>query len=405
MSDETASSEEIPVEFRRHWLLEPGTTYLNHGAFGGCPKRVLRRQSELRTQFERQPTRFFEREIVGLIDHARAELASFVGTDTEGLAFVPNATTGINAVLRSRDFDPGDEILVTDQAYRACRNAVDFVAERADADVTVAEVPFPAEDPDEIVDAILQATTPRTDLALLEHVASDTGLVWPVEQLCRELDARHVDTLVDGAHAPGMIDLDVAALECTYYTGNCHKWLCAPKGAAFLWVEPHEREDIHPTTISNGFGEEREDRSSYHMEFDWTGTSDPTPYLCVPEAIDFLGELVPDGWAGLREHNHAFAVEARRRLCDLLDIEPPAPDAMIGSLAAVPLPDRDPDEELDDFGRDRLTRRLSEEHGIEVPIKTWPESPQRLLRVSAQIYNTQEDLDRLVDALDSELNL
>ena len=385
MSDETESSEEIPVDFRRHWLLEPGTTYLNHGAFGACPKRVLRRQSELRTRFERQPTRFFEREIVGLVDHARAELASFVGSDTEGLAFVPNATTGINAVLRSRSFDPGDEILVTDQAYRACRNAVDFVAERADADVTVADVPFPVEDPDEIVDAILQATTPRTDLALLEHVASDTGLIWPIDQLCQELDARHVDTLVDGAHAPGMIDLDVASLECTYYTGNCHKWMCAPKGAAFLWVEPYEREDIHPTTISNGYGDKREDRSSYHMEFDWMGTADPSPYLCVPEAIDFMGELVPEGWAGLRNHNHTFAVEARRRLCELLDIEPPAPDEMIGSLAAVPLPDRNPDEEVDEFGRDRLTRTLSEEHGIEVPIKTWPEAPQRLLRVSAQI--------------------
>ncbi len=404
MSGESETSEEIPVEFQRHWLLEPGTTYLNHGAFGACPKRVLRRQSELRTQFERQPTRFFEREIVGLFDHARAELASFVGCDTDGLAFVPNATTGINSVLRSRRFDPGDELLVTDQAYRACRNAVDFVADRAGAQVVTADVPFPVDGPEAIVEAILDATTPRTELALIEHVASDTGLIWPVDEICETLDDRHVDTLVDGAHAPGMVDLDVESIGCTYYTGNCHKWMCAPKGAAFLWVEPHERDDVHPTTISNGYGQQREDRSSYHLEFDWMGTADPSPYLCVPEAMDFLGELVPGGWDGLREHNHEFAVQARRRICELLGIDEPTPDDLIGSLAAVPLPDRDPDAELDDFGRDRLTRTLSEEHGIEVPIKTWPEAPQRLLRVSAQIYNTEQDIDRLVDALDHELN-
>lgn len=393
---------QFSVDWSRHWILEGGVDFLNHGSFGACPKRVLKEQSELRKQMERQPVRFFDREFLPLLDRARAELAAFVGCDTDGLVFVPNATTGVNAVLRSRAFDPGDELLVTNHAYPACRKALEFVAERSGASVRVVDLPFPTGGPDEIVETVLEAMTPKTELALLDHVTSQTGLIMPVERLCEELSDRHVDVLVDGAHAPGMIDLhinELAEAGCTYYTGNCHKWMCAPKGAAFLWVEPYEREDVHPVTISNWYGEPANDRSQLHMEFDWTGTDDPSAWLSVPTAIDFMGQLLPGGWCGLKERNWKLALEARDLLCEALDIEAPAPDQMLGSLAAVPLPDRSEDQSPDSYGRDPLEVQLSEEYGFEVPVKSWPQEPGRVLRISAQLYNYREQYERLTDAL------
>lgn len=397
MTDEEI--DDFSVNWARHWLLEPGTTFLNHGSFGACPKRVLKEQSELREQMERQPLRFFDREYFGLLDRARAELAEFIGTGTAGLAFVHNATTGVNTVLRSREFDPGDELLVTNHAYRACRKALEFVAERSGATIVTAEVPFPCSGPDEIVERILDHVTPKTELALIDHVTSSTGLVLPIERIVEELEERHVDTLVDGAHAPGMIDLDVEGIGATYYTGNCHKWMCAPKGAAFLWVDEHERDETHPLVISNGYQFELEDRSRFHMEFDWVGTEDPSARLAVPTAIDFLGSLLPDGWDGLRDRNHRLALEARDILCEALDVDPPAPDDMLGSLAAVPLPDGPADLELTPFDTDPLQRELNMEHGFEVPVIQWPAPPKRVIRVSAQLYNHLEQYERLADTL------
>ncbi|MFB6262701.1 MAG: aminotransferase class V-fold PLP-dependent enzyme [Bradymonadaceae bacterium] len=393
--------EPIDIDWTRHWLLDPGVIHLNHGSFGACPKGVLSEQSDLRKQLERQPVAFFDEHLRPALDRARGELAAFIGSDTAGLAFVSNATTGINAILRSLAFDPGDEIVVLDQAYPACRNAATFVADRAGAEVVRADLPYPLEGPGQIVEALTDALTPRTELALIDHVPSSTGVVLPLERILEVLDEQHVTSLIDGAHAPGSIDLDLEALEPTldFYVGNCHKWLCAPKGAAFLWTNPHDRDGIHPPVISNGYGGTPE-RTAYHAEFDWTGTRDPTPFLCVPEAIDYMGGLVPDGWEGVRSHNHALALRARDRLCDTLGIDPPVPDDMMGPMASVPLPGAPPDG----VGEvDPLERRLAREHGIVVPVKSKPTPPRRLLRVSAQIYNHPEQYEALADALDEEL--
>jgi isopenicillin-N epimerase len=389
----------ISIDWQRHWMLDPGTTFLNHGSFGACPKRVLKEQRELREQMERQPVRFFEGEYAHLLDRTRAELADFVGADPEGLVLVPNATAGVNAVLRSREFDPGDELLVTDHGYEACRHAIDYVAERSGASVVVAELPFPCEGPDQLVESIMEAVTPKTELAIIDHVTSPTGLVLPVERLVEELDDRHVETLVDGAHAPGMLDLSVDDVGANYYTGNCHKWMCAPKGAAFLWVGEHERDDVHPLSISNYYKKAVEGRSSFQMEFDWTGTFDPTSWFAVPAAIEFIGSLLPDGWAQLRERNQKLAIEARDLLCETLEVDPPAPDAMLGSLATLPLPDRGEPAELGAFETDPLQAELRREHGFEVPIIDWPQGPSRLLRVSCQLYNHREQYERLAGVL------
>src|SRR5262245_23236209 len=242
----------MPSPLARHWTLDPEIAYLNHGSFGATPREVLAEQQRLRERMEREPVLFLARELQTRIDEARAALAPFLGARNEDLVFIPNATTAVNAVLRSLAFQPGDEILVTNHGYNACRNAVEYVAQRSGARAVVAHVPFPLRSPDEVVETVLAAVTPRTKLALVDHVTSPTGILFPVEQLIVELRERGVPVLVDGAHAPGMVPLDLNALGADYYTGNLHKWVCAPKGAAFLWVRPERQQPIRPVVISHG---------------------------------------------------------------------------------------------------------------------------------------------------------
>lgn len=381
--------------YAAHWSLDPSVTFLNHGSYGACPKAVLAFQSTLRARLEHEPVRFFARDLEDLLDDARLALSTFIGAEAEDLAFVPNATTGVNAVVRSLHFAPGDELLCTDHAYNACANALRYVADRTGAHVVVAPVPFPLEDSRQVVEAVLGAVTSRTRLALLDHVTSPTGLIFPIESLVNALAERGVDTLVDGAHAPGMVELSVGNLGATYYTGNCHKWLCAPKGAGFLWVRKDRQAAIHPTTISHGRNAPRTDRSRFWLEFDWTGTADPTAYLCVPEAIRFLSRLVPGGWPVLMEQNRALALLGRKKLLQALGLSrAPCPDNMIGSLATVTLPDGAPNTALIDPLQDALFAR-----GIEVPVMTWPAPPRRVLRISAQLYNHPSHYDALATAL------
>jgi len=387
------------LDLRQHWGLDPEITFLNHGSFGACPLAVLEHQRQLRERMERQPVQFLARELEPLLDEARAELASFLGADAEDLAWLSNATTGVNAVLQSLAFGPGDELLTTDHEYNACRNALEHVAGRSGATVVVAPVPFPLGSPDEVVDAVLSRVTARTRLALIDHVTSPTGLVLPIERLVRELAGRGVETLVDGAHAPGMLELSLDELGAAYFTGNCHKWLCAPKGAAFLHVRRDRRNRVRPLVISHGANSPRRDRSRYHLEFDWTGTDDPTAWLSVPAAIRFMGGLVEGGWPELRRRNRRLALKARDELCRALGVEPGCPDEMVGSMAALPLPPGAPGSTTSALYTDELQSALLRRFQIEVPIIPWPAPPARLVRISAQVYNRPEQYRRLAAAL------
>jgi isopenicillin-N epimerase len=374
----------------KFWLLEPETTFLNHGSYGACPLPVLEVQQELRQQLERQPLRFFNHEWEPLIDAARVQLAEFVGADPAELVFVPNATTGVNAVLRSLQFQPGDELLTTNHAYNACRNALNFVAERSGAKVVVAKIPFPIVSEEEAIAAITARLSTQTRLLLLDHVTSQTGLILPISEIIHQCRAAGIEVLVDGAHAPGMLPLDLQTLGATYYTGNCHKWMCAPKGSAFLYVKQDKQPQIRPLTISHGANSPRRDRSRFHLEFDWMGSDDPTAYLSVPAAIQFMGSCLPGGWLALMSHNHQLAIAARQVLCKALGVDLPSPEAMIGSLAVVPLPD----------GSDaQLQTALMQQFGIEVPIIPWPAAPHRVIRISAQIYNALNQYQYLAAAL------
>jgi isopenicillin-N epimerase len=378
------------TNWAEYWSLDPAIEFLNHGSFGACPLPVMKLQQELRQRIERQPLQFFGRDLEELLDRSRTDLAAFVGADSEDLAFVPNATTGINTVLRSLKFEPGDELLTTNQEYNACRNALNFVAERSGAKIVVAEIPYPIESSEQAIEPILQAVSSKTRLALLDHITSQTGLVFPIAKIIQALTQQNIDTLIDGAHAPGMVAIDLATIGATYYTGNCHKWLCAPKGAAFLYVRRDKQPEIRPLTISHGANSPRRDRSRFRLEFDWTGTDDPTAYLCVPEAVRFMGSRLPGGWSELMRHNRENAIAARKILCEILKVTPPCPDEMIGSLATVPLSEGSYVE---------LQDALLEKFGIEVPIVPYPATPKRLVRISAQIYNTLDQYEKLGRAL------
>ncbi len=389
-----------PIGGRGFWPLDPQVTFLNHGSFGSCPQPVLNFQRDLQARLERQPIHFLVDEFEALWDAARRTLARFVGADAQDLVFVTNATAGVNTVLRSLQFRRGDELLVTNHEYNACRCALDFVAARAGARVVLVKIPFPIASPQQAVDAVLAGVTRRTRLVLLDHVTSPTGLVLPIAPIIRELNARGIESLVDGAHAPGMIPLNLKQLGATYYTGNGHKWLCTPKTAALLYVRRDRQPAIQPLVISHGHNVPRRDRSRFLLEFGWMGTGDFSAWLSVPESLRVVGALLPGGWPAVMRRNRALALAARDLLCDALQVAPPCPDEMIGSLATVPLPNMSAAEAKKiSNGQSPLRARLLLQHGIEVPVFPWPAAPRQWVRVSAQLYNSLPQYARLAEAL------
>lgn len=377
------------------WDLDPGCTFLNHGSFGATPRAVLDAQSRLRAEMERQPVRFFTRALDALLDDARARVAGFLGADPEDLVFVRNATEGVNAALAALDLAPGDEVLTLDHAYNACANALAAHARRRGARVVTAALRFPLDAPGEALEALVSRATSRTRALLLDHVTSPTALVLPAEEIVRHFESRGVAVIVDGAHAPGMIPLDLARLGASYYTGNLHKWVCAPKTAGFLWARRERHAGLRPLAISHGANSPRLDRSRLHLEFDWPGTFDPTAILSAPEAIAFMGGLLPGGWSALRDANRALCLDGRAALCEALGVAPPCPDEMVGSMASVPLA-------LDAARAEALHDALLDRHRVEVPVIPWSSPEGVFVRVSAQAHNAPGDYARLIDALRAE---
>ena len=388
------------------WGLDPSITFLNHGSCGACPRPVLAAQQAWRDAMEAEPIDFLGRQLPALMDGTRAALGAFVGADADDLVFVPNATAGISTVLRSVRFGPGDELLATSLEYNASLNALRYAAERDDARVVIADIALPVLDADTVVAAILARVTPRTKLALISHITSPTGIILPLAEIVRELALRGVDTLVDGAHGPGMVAIHLDDIGAAYYTGNGHKWLSAPKGSAFLHVRRDRQAGIRPLAIGHGANDPRTDRSRFRLEHDVMATQDPTPYLGMGAAITFMGSLLPGGWPALMAANHALALEARDALRDALDVEPLVAGDMVGSIAAVPL--RRPGSALPRGAGAAIHERLFHEHRIEVPIYEIPGGPIgpdgsaesiTFVRVSAQRYNSIEQYRRLAPIL------
>ena len=394
----TSTADRSP--FAKHFSLDPNVVYLNHGAFGACPRAVQSRQLEVRERLESNPVHFFIRELERLLDETREVLGPFLDARAEDLAFVPNATAGVNTVLAALDLEPGAEIIINDHTYPACRNAVQYWAARRSHQVRIAKIPFPCASAAELEQAILAQVTARTRLVLIDHVTSPSGLIMPIESLVRTLHERGIDTLVDGAHGPGMLPLSLEKLGAAYYTGNLHKWCCAPKGAAFLWVRRDRQALIHPLVISHGWAAPRTDRPRFLLEFDWPGSFDPSAVLSIPSALSFLEGLFEGGFPALYAHNHALALKGRDLLCAALGTRHPCPDSLLGSLAVALFPEVTAKAPSPDALYNALVAR-----GIEVPIVPLPGYPSGFVRIAAQVYNSESEFLVLGEALREELGL
>ncbi|HSM01721.1 MAG TPA: aminotransferase class V-fold PLP-dependent enzyme [Acidimicrobiia bacterium] len=379
-----------------HWLLDPDVTFLNHGSFGACPRAVLDHQQGLRERMERDPVSFFAVDYDGLLAEAVAASAAFVGADPAGYAFVPNATTGVNVLLRSLPLDEGDEVLVTDHEYEACALALEAVAAETGAIVRTVRIPPPVEGPEAVTGAILDAVTAATRFALLDHVTSATALILPVEEIVAGLAEQGVATIVDGAHAPGMVPVNITSLGCAAYAGNWHKWVCAPKGSGFIWVADTWRDRARPLVVSHGAGHPKEGQTPFRARFDWTGTHDPTAFLTVPHAIEVIGSMVPGGWDEVRRLNRETILAMRRRIVEKTGLQPAGPEEMIGSMAAFAIGPPAPDP----FGRARpLLKRFAQEYGVILGVSATRSTPRLQVRVSAHLHTDASMVEPLLEAL------
>lgn len=370
---------------RRLFQLEDGAIYLNHGSYGATPKPVTLAQRRWQDRLEAEPSRFMEREFRPGLRVAAERLSAHLGVDGRSVAMVENATQAVNAILRSMTFKPGDQILINDQTYNAVKNTVRWIAGRYGVEIVQVDLPFPAFSDDSIVEAFAAGLSDRTALAIIDHVTSPTALVLPVARLIAAAKQAGAAVLVDGAHAPGMLALDLPALGADWYTGNCHKWLFAPKGCAFLWAADGVRQDLHPTVISHGYGQ------GFTAEFDWVGTRDASPQLALPDALGFFERF---GVQTVRDHNRRFAIDAGRRLAEAWNTEVGAPPALTGSMITVRLPDGLGTTQAEGL---ELRRRLLDEYRIQVPINAM--AGGLWARVSGQIYNQGSEIDALAEAV------
>ena len=377
------------------FLLDPEIVYLNHGAFGACPRVVHDEYQRWQRTLERDPTRFLQRELPDLLAQSRSALAAFVGADAADLVFVPNPTFAVNEIIRSLDLGPGDEVLTTNHEYGACRNAWQFMAERRGFAVIEADLGVTF-DADEMVDTMLEAVTDRTRVLFVSHITSSTAITVPVAEICRRAQGFGVVTIIDGAHAPGQIDLDIAAVGADFYVGACHKWLCAPKGVSFLVARRQAQHLLEPLVVGWGWGAHRKiDVGSDFLDIhEWLGTRDPAASLTVPAAIEFQRQ---HDWPARRAECHRLAIEAIEATTEIAGVARVHEDGRFEQMALIELSGPTWD------GRAAsVQQHLFDDFDIEVPVTSWVRSntePRTFIRVSVQAYNTMTDVERFAEAL------
>lgn len=372
------------------WSLRPGAIYLNHGSFGPSPRAVQAERQRWTERLESEPMDFFVRELPPLLDGVRRKLGEFIGARAEDLTLVDNATFGMNVVAESFPLAPGEEVLLNDHEYGAVKRIWERACARSGARLVEAQVPTPIAAPEDIVERIFAQASDRTRLMVASHITSPTAILFPVEALCREARRRGIASCIDGPHAPAMVPVDLACMDCDYYAASCHKWLSAPFGSGFLYVHPQRQAGIEPPILSWGRAPGYRAKE-WGDEFLWSGTRDPAAFLAIPAAIDFLAGV---GWDVFRRDTHALAAYARGRLEALGGRGALTPDseAWYGSMVAVPIA---PGE------CEPLQDALWREHQIETPIVPW--KGQRLVRVSCHLYNDRAQIDRLILALETLL--
>lgn len=370
---------------RDEWGLDPDFQTVNHGSYGATPKVVLAEQDRWRRRMEAQPTRFFSLELPGALREAAGTLAKFIGAPADGVAFATNASTGTNAVLRSLKFAAGDEILYVSHVYNAVRNTVAYVAGQTGANAVVADIPFPRPDAAGILASIERSLSRRTRIAVIDHITSPSGLVLPVAEIVKLCHDAGVPVLIDGAHTPGQLPLDLTALGADWYVGTCHKWLSAPKGCGFLYARPERRAELHPVVISHGYG------GGFVAEFDWTGTADPSAFLSLPAAISFWQRL---GGPKLMERNRALAAEAAALVADALGTEVGVSPDRAGSMGLVRLP-----IVMKEATRAEAVKVRRELQAVGTDAPVHPVDGRMWLRLSAYAYNEIGDYERLAGLL------
>ncbi len=374
------------------FLLDPGVVFLNHGSYGACPREVLAELQRWQIEMERNPVEFLGRRSALLLGAAREPLAACMGARPEHLVYLPNATTGVNVVARSLLLQPGDEVLATDHEYGACDATWRFVCAQRGAQYTRVEIPLPFER-DAFVARMLAAVTPRTRVIFVSHITSTTALIFPLAALCAAARERGILTLIDGAHAPGQIPLALDALGADFYTGNCHKWMCAPKGAGFLHARPEHHALLDAPVVSWGYAAEAGGHTGFdaytgktllERRLQWQGTRDLAPYLSVPAAIAFQAR---HGWPAVQQRCHAMAAEALRRIGQRFGLPPVCSDADFAQMVVLPVPHRD---------AEALRQRLFSESRIEIPVTQ--HGSHTFVRLSVQGYTTEDDIERLFAA-------
>jgi len=370
-----------PADLRRLFLLRPDVVFLNHGSFGACPASVFDAYQRWQLELERQPVEFLHYRFKDLMRGAREALAGFLGVDADDVVYVPNVTTGLNIVARSLALRPGDDVVTTDHEYGALDRTWRFICERRGARYVQVRLPLPLESPDEVVDAIWAQVTAKTRVLFCSHITSPTALIFPVETLVRRAREAGIVTVIDGAHAPGQIPLDLGALGADFYGGNCHKWMCAPKGSGFLYARREMQSLLEPLVVSWGWP------SSFVDEQQRQGTRDIAAFLSTPAAIDFLRQ---HNWPAVQQACHALARTARSALEAESGLPPLSADAAAwyAQMVSVPVPLAD---------AERARTRLWHEFNIEAPVTAW--NGRSLVRVSVQGYNTQADIEALVAAV------
>jgi isopenicillin-N epimerase len=374
--------------FKDEFLIDEGVIFLNHGSFGACPRPVFQTYQAWQSRLEEQPVEFLGRQATKLMSDAREKLAAYLNTVPDNIVYFPNPTTAINMVARSLDLQEGDEILTTNHEYGAMDRTSRFLCSKSGAEYLQLPIPFPMSNHADFVETFWEGVTPQTRVVFFSHITSPTALIFPAQEICRRAREAGIISIVDGAHAPGQIPVDLTAIGADIYTGACHKWLCAPKGSAFLYANPKLQPLLEPLVVSWGYEAEEPGPSQLIDYHEWQGTRDLAAFLSVPTAIQYQEE---NNWKEIRQRCYLLAHNAHRDISDLASLEPLSPNnhEWLGQMVALRLPQAtDPD---------RLKERLYGEYRIEVPALLWNDTP--LIRISFQAYNTQEDLDTLLNAL------
>ncbi len=379
-----SSATRLPIDADQ-FLLRPGMTFLNHGSFGACPRPVFNTYQNWQRKLEEQPVEFLGRRINELLADARARLAAYLGTHADHLVYVPNATYGVNIVARSLELQPGDQVLATNHEYGAADRAWRFVCRQRGATYINQPIALPLENADSFVEQLWAGVTERTRAIFMSHITSPTALILPIEEICRRAREVGILTVIDGAHAPGQIDLALDALGADFYTGNCHKWLCSQRASGFLYARPELQEMLDPLVVSWGWEAEKPGVSKFLDYFEWPGTHNPAAYLATPAAIDWQAER---NWPAVRAACHELLLELERRMGEWTGLAPISGPDMFVQMRTIPLPPCD---------LKVLKERLWDEYQIEVPLSGW--NGGHHVRVSIQCYNSPNDIDRLVEAL------